>query len=113
MLKIDFKKIFKRNTRLEYGNSAAAWPINHQRDWKILVVVFAVCFILLSVFAWYIYIGDKIAGGFLPQTLPSTETSARTIDQKRLKASVLIMETKRASFQTLRSGRPKTIDPSL
>lgn len=112
MLQVDFKKIFRRDARVGDRGRMTAWPIHHERDWKILVVVFAVCFVLMSAFAWHIYIGDKIAGGFLSETFTPTEASTRTIDLKKLKADILIMETKKAAFQALRIGRPKTIDPS-
>jgi hypothetical protein len=83
------------------------------RDWKIIISVFGVGLISLSVFGWWIYLSDKIAGGYLTPKVETSEMLIKTLDEKRLKSSLLILETKQADFLRLKEISSKLADPSL
>jgi hypothetical protein len=113
MIKIDFKKIFTRGVDVKGGGKEETWPVNFARDWKIVVLVFAVGIISLSLFAWRIYLSNQIAGGYLAPEISPTSVSIKTVDEKRLQTDLLILETKQADFIKAKSGFVKMVDPSL
>ena len=110
---IDFKSLFKKKPETVDFEGTAAWPVHFMRDWKILVLVFAVGLISLSAFSWQIYLSDKIAGGYLAPAMESSDVLIKTIDQKRLRADLLILQTKQSDYLKLKANQPKLVDPSL
>jgi hypothetical protein len=86
---------------------------NPLRDWKIMVICFAIGLIILSFFAWRIYLSNKIAGGYLAPTIESSSQITKTVDKKRLDADILILENKQNNYLKLKSSTTKLIDPSL
>ena len=86
---------------------------NFMRDWKIGVLAFAVGLVLLSVFAWRIFLSDQIAGGYLAPQVTSLDSSIKSLDQKKLQVDILLLETKQADYLKLKANPPKVIDPSL
>jgi hypothetical protein len=113
MKNIDLKNIFKKREEKVTAGPAMAYPVHFVRDWKIMVLCFAVGFIALSIFSWQIYLSNEIAGGYLSSEAVSTEPTTKPIDQKKLKANILIMETRQAEFLKIKANRSKLIDPSL
>ena len=65
------------------------------------------------VFSWQIYLSNEIAGGYLSSDVVPTESLAKAIDQKKLDADILILQTKQAEFLKIKANRMKMIDPSL
>jgi hypothetical protein len=113
MKNIDLKNIFRRkNKKIDQGHSLA-WPIYYIRDWKIMVLCFAVGLVLLSLFAWKIYLSNQIAGGYLAPVIESSSAKTRTVDIKKLEASLLILEDQQAEYLKFKSNRNKLIDPGL
>ncbi|MFA7252854.1 MAG: hypothetical protein WC027_03285 [Candidatus Paceibacterota bacterium] len=103
MKKLNFEKVFKNIKQ----------PTRSiERDWKIMVLIFAVGLISLSIFAWQIYLSDKIGGGYLSPTITAPETNTKTVDKKRLQADIMIFETRADEYQKLKTS-PKVVDPSL
>jgi hypothetical protein len=86
---------------------------NFARDWKILVLVFAIVLISLSLFAWKIYLSDSIAGGYLAPVIEPSDTITKIVDKKRLEADILLLETKQAEYLKLKANQPRMVDPSL
>jgi hypothetical protein len=84
-----------------------------ERDWKIIIVLFGLGLLVLSVFAWQIYLSDHIGGGYLAVEVPPADVSARTIDPKRLHTTTTLLETRQADFGSGKIGRARPIDPSL
>ncbi len=113
MKKIDFKKLFKKKNNQITVGPALAWPINFIRDWKMVVLIFAVGLVLLSLFAWNIYLSDQIAGGYLASEAVPADTIIKTIDQKKLNNNLLILETRRADYLKIKSSGLKLVDPAL
>ena len=117
MKKINFnlnlKNLFKKKVKAADLDSAAAWPVHFMRDWKIGVITFAVGLILLSAFAWQVYLSDKIGGGYLAPEPTPAETAAKTIDKSKLQADLLGLQTKQAAGLKLETSQPKLVDPSL
>lgn len=103
MKKLNFKKVFKNIKK----------PTRSiQRDWKVMVLIFAVGLISLSIFAWQIYLSDKIGGGYLSPTITAPETNTKIIDKKRLQTDIMIFENRAEEYLKLKAG-PKVVDPSL
>lgn len=92
---------------------SVAWPLHAVRDWRIIVLVFAVGLISLSFFAWRIYLSNKIAGGYLSPGIEVSDMNVKTIDKKRLETDLLILETRQADYLKLKSTQIKLLDPSL
>jgi len=82
------------------------------RDWTIIVLFFAIAFILISLFSWKIYLSDKIGGGYLNSNFEITSPSFRTVDKKRLQGVISIMEEKQKSFLEIKNFSSRLIDPS-
>jgi len=113
MKKINFSKIFRKKIKNSNFDSSAAWPVHQIRDWKIIILIFAVCLVALSGFSWRIYLSDKIAGGFLNLEEEYSDSPIKTINQKRLRTDIVLMEEKEANFLELKSNPSKLVDPSI
>ena len=83
------------------------------RDWKIVISIFAVLLIIVSVLAWKIYLSREIGGGFFSNTQIPDDTLEVTMDSKRLKNDLFIMENKQADFAKVKAMRSRLVDPSL
>jgi hypothetical protein len=113
MEKINFKKLFKKQPDSMALNTATPWPGKVERDWRILVYCFAIGLASLSVFAWKIYLSDQIAGGYFVPEASSSNISVKVLDEKKLKADLLIMQGKQGDFVKLKTNPPKVVDPAL
>jgi len=113
MKKINFKNIFKREVKAGDIETTMAWPTHFLRDWKIIVLIFALGMIIISIFSLQIYLSNEIAGGYLNQGTKTPATLVKVIDQKRLQADVDILKARQANFLKLKTNRPSLIDPSL
>jgi len=112
MKNINIKKLLKKYYRRPVFE-APMFRLNLvERDWKIMVLVFAFGLISLSIFAWQIYLSDKIGGGYLSSTITSTETNTKTLDKVRLQADILIFENRADEYLRLKNSS-KVVDPSL
>jgi hypothetical protein len=80
--------------------------IDAVRDWKIILCLFALGLIFLSLFSLKIYLSSQIGGGYLGEEIAPIDTSIKMIDQKKLDASISLLENR--SVEQL-----KPIDPSL
>lgn len=87
--------------------------IDSLRDWKIITWLFALGLILLSLFAWNVYLSSQIGGGYFGMVSDQSETATPTIDQKRLQADLKILEARQADLVRTKAGQTKLIDPSL
>lgn len=111
MKKINLKNIFSKTVNFN-PKKEEVWPTQFARDWKIIVLVFALGLLIVSFFAWQIYLSDKIGGGFLSEEVPLV-SNIDTLDTKRLKADLLILETHQSDYQSIKANQPKIVDPSL
>lgn len=111
MKKINLKNLFSRKVGnkvpLKIGRNYFA------RDWKIILLFFLVGLIFVSVFAWYIYLGDKIAGGFYAPVTDNTNLSIKVISLDRIKADILLLDIKQMDYQKIKINRPQMVDPAL
>lgn len=83
------------------------------RDWKIIISLFAIFWCIVSAFAWQVYLSDKIGGGYFDVELLESDVPTQTIDKNKLHNDLLILEKSQAEFTRLKSGQGKMIDPSL
>jgi len=113
MTNFDFKKLFKLRGKVVAPGPSLAWPVNFVRDWKFVVLAFAIILILLSLFAWQIYLSDQIAGGYLAPTLSTSTVSIKTIDQKRLTENLSILKQRDDILLNIKTTRPKMVDPAI
>jgi len=113
MKKIDFKKFFRRKSNTIIVGPALAWPINFIRDWKMVVLVFAVGLASLSIFSWKIYLSNQIAGGYLASEAVLSDTIIKTIDQKKLSNNLLILETRGTDYLKVKSAGLKLVNPAI
>jgi len=86
---------------------------NIERDWRIVVLIFAVCLASIIFFMGQIYLSDQIGGGYLNPKADTSDVAIKTIDKKRLQTNILNLETKQAAFLKLESSKVKLVDPSL
>ena len=113
MKKINFNNVFKKKTVPPDFGKSVAWPVNAIRDWKIVVLIFAVGVIVLSVFALYIYSSNQIGGGYLTSDTVNPDIAVKTLNLKKLEADISVLENKQADFLKLKATRPKLVDPAL
>jgi len=113
MKKINFKFLLKKKNTSGDINLVTAWPVNYARDWKIMVLVFAVGLILLSIFSWRIYLGNKIAGGYFVPEINSADVPTKIVDLSRLRNNLLLLDAMQEAFSEFKKDRPKMVDPSL
>ena len=113
MKNLHFRNPFRKKEDFNLKKESVYWPGNFHRDWRIIVTVFAVGLLVLSVFAWHIYLSNHIAGGYLAPTAGDVAVSVKIINTKKLQADLLILETKQADYLKLKSNQAKLIDPSL
>ena len=114
MKKINFKKIFRGKSSAPGIEPSMAWPINYIRDWKVIVLVFAVGMISLSLFGWNIYLSNQIAGGYLaPEDVSTDVLPAKIIKLSKLQADITLLETKQSDYLKLKGSQVKLSDPSL
>ncbi len=113
MKKINLKNLFKNKNKLIDFKPVKVWPFPFAHDWKIIVLIFALVLISLSLFAWKIYLSDKIAAGYLEPDIESSNLIIKTIDQKRLEKALLILETKQSDYLKLKNSQTKLVDPAL
>lgn len=109
MKNINFSFI-KKEKSLE---PAMAYPVSYIRDWKVMVLCFAVGLIALSIFSWRIYLSNRIAGGYLSTEAPAFDMVSKNIDQKKLRTDTILLETRQTDFNKIKSGYVKLVDPSL
>jgi len=88
-------------------------PVSLNYIWKITIIIFAVVNLFIITFAWYIYLGDQIGGGYVSQPTIIDNTYTRVINKKNLDADLSTMNFKQNDFGQLKLNRAKTIDPSL
>jgi hypothetical protein len=84
-----------------------------ERDWRIIIVLFGIGLLVLSAFAWKIYLSDHIGGGYLAIEVPPVDVSTRTIDLKRLHTTTTLLETRQTNFENGKASKIRPIDPSL
>lgn len=113
MIKINIKNIFNSRKKTKNIDNSSVWPTHYLRDWKIIVLGFALGLLFLSIFSWQIYLSNQIAGGYLVPTEVVKNTSVTTINQKRLDAQILLLETRQADYLKLKANKLKLVDPSL
>jgi hypothetical protein len=113
MKNINLNDLFIRKKQTTNLEPTVAWPVHFLRDWKILVLIFAIGLISLSLFSWKIYLSNQIGGGYLPTEDVSSDTSVRIINQKKLQTNVLILENKQAEYLKQKNNQTKPVDPSL
>jgi len=111
MKNIDLKNIFKKKNDV-FGTSMAS-PIYFVRDWKNIVLVFAFALISLSIFAWHIYLSDKIGGGYFTSEPEPSAMIFKTINRERLQEDLLLLENRQIDFLQLKATQPNVVDPSL
>jgi len=113
MKKINLKDVFhKKEKVIDFGTSMA-WPVNFLRDWKIIVLVFAIGLLLLSAFAWKIYLSNRIGGGYLAGTAKPADIFVKTMGKGELQTDLLILENKQYNYLKLKASSIKLVDPSL
>lgn len=113
MKKINFKKLFKKEVSAEDLGSSSAWPINYVRDWKLMVYSFAAGLILVSFFAWQIYLSNQIGGGYLNINIGTTDSYVKVVDKKRLQADLDQVAQKEIDFLKYKASQSKPLDPAL
>jgi hypothetical protein len=113
MKNINLNNLFKRKVKKEDYNNPAVHSMRYIRDWKILVIIFALGLAVLSFFAWRIYLSNQIAAGYLKPIIEENSYSNKIIDIKKLKANILIMENKQTEFLQNKANQLKIVDPAL
>lgn len=87
--------------------------ISPHRDWRVIVWIFGVALVIVSAFAWKIYLSDKIGGGYFSPETGTTENQTRVIDTKRLKKAVMISEKRALDSANLKNNLLRPADPSF
>ncbi len=113
MKKIHWQNLFKKKIKTNDLKSAGRGMVNYVRDWKIIVITFAIGLLVLSFFSWRVYLSNQIAGGYLSPEVDTTTAVTKTIDQKRLQDVIDILENKQIDFLNLKTNPQKLVDPSI
>jgi hypothetical protein len=113
MKKINFKKIFKKEISAGDLGSSSAWPVTYVRDWTIMVYLFAAGLILISFFAWQIYLSNHIGGGYFNMNIEPTSTYVRVVDKKRLQIDLNDVEQKEINFLKYKDSQSIPFDPAI
>ena len=82
------------------------------RDWRILVVVFVLSFIVLGVVSTYFFIQVKEEKIF-SETKENADEDFEVLDAEGLKEVVEFFENKENKFEFLSEEKPSAVDPSL
>jgi hypothetical protein len=85
---------FKKQKNNNWGNEM----VDFARDWKIVVWLFVIGLFSLSFLAWQIYLSNKIGGGLVTSETEIIDDSILTFDQEKLKADIVLLETKQKDF---------------
>ena len=113
MKKNYFKNIFLKKLIFPDYFKTKVYPSDCIRDWKILVLIFAVGLFCLSAFAWKIYLSDKIGGGYLASDTEFIVSIEKTLDEKKLQTDLEMLRVKQSDFLKFEINRYKSVDPSL
>jgi hypothetical protein len=113
MKNINLKSLFKKDAKKMLAGLSLAWPVHFVRDWRIIVICFALGLALLSALAWRVYLSNKIAAGFIGSKIENSEIIIKTVDKKRLEADLLILESKQTDYLKQKANQQKMVDPSL
>lgn len=85
--------------------------IKSRRDWLLIIFVFALLLLALSIIAWQIYLSNKIGGGYIKIVEDNISVSVKSIDLKRLDASVNLLDIRSERFSALSRETLRLIDP--
>jgi hypothetical protein len=113
MKNLDLKNLFKKKVSPVSSESTPVYSVNFARDWKIIMVIFAIALAAVSAGAWKIYLSNQIAGGYFNSPVDTFVPISKTIDKKRIQDAISILEKKEANLVDLKATRPKQIDPAL
>lgn len=112
-MKINFKKFLNLKIKTAGSVKEISCPDSSLRDWKIIVLIFSVCFVLLSIFSWQIYLSDKIGGGYLVPEEDNTTVVVKMIDKNRLTQNLSFLRARQDEYQKTKINKSRLIDPSL
>ena len=107
-LNIDLGKLFKgKKNTIDLKKE-----ILPTKDWKYVVITFAIINLCISVFVWILFTSDKIGGGILNNSLDLADPVIISVDKKRLSNDVNFMNQKIESFSDLKENKTVVKDPS-
>ena len=106
----DIKKIFKRLVERQDKDKFKVEMTPH-RDWRRLVIIFAIFVIAVGAASFYIFIQIERDEIFVAKE--GEKVSARMFNTQKLKDTIKTFEQKSADIEILRTERPRIIDPSV
>lgn len=105
----DIKKIVKRLAQHQDKDKLKIEMTPH-RDWRILVIAFAILVIAVGFASFYIFVQIERDEIFIAKE--GEKVRARTFNTQKLKDTIKAFEQRQADLEILRTERPSIIDPS-
>lgn len=105
----DIKKIFKKFIRLR-DKDKLKMEITPHRDWRILVVVFAVLVIIVAAVSFYSFMHIGNDDIFLSRG--GDRSAVKMLDTQKLKNIIQAFQARADELAGMRANRPHVVDPS-
>lgn len=105
----DIKRIIKRLAQHQDKDKFKIEMTPH-RDWRILVITFAVLVVAVGFASFYIFVQIERDEIFIAKE--GEKAHARIFNTQKLKDTIKTFEEKKATLEILRTERPPIIDPS-
>jgi hypothetical protein len=83
------------------------------QNWRCLTLTFSVILIVLSLFAWKIYLSNQIGGGYLKIKDNNPSPSIKTIDLIKINKTIDTLKQRDAYFFDIKNKPTKLVDPNL
>ncbi|MBI5816955.1 MAG: hypothetical protein HZB09_00855 [Candidatus Yonathbacteria bacterium] len=106
----NIKKIFKGIIQRQDKDKFKTEMTPH-RDWRILVIAFAVFVIGVGVASFYIFVQIDRDEIFVAKE--GEKASTKTFNTQKLKDTIKAFEQRKTVLEALRAERPHIIDPSI
>ncbi len=111
MIKINYKKIIEKFS--EIGDKDKLKSIlTPFRDWKIIIAVFLLSFVLLVVASIYFFMLVNTEKIFFKK-IDGTVKKLSVMNIPELKKTIDFFDNKAEKFKSLTDKKPKVVDPSL
>ena len=107
---MEFQDSFKQLLQKATGGTWKRLLFSPARAWRLLLMVFVISTVLSALFSAYLFFGIREGDVFRVQT--ESVANVETINRQLLDKTLLLIETRRATFEELKQERPAFVDPS-
>ena len=87
--------------------------VKPRRDWEIIVSVFALAFVVITFFAWRVYLSNQIGGGYFGGEKVSDDSYIRVIDRGRLEKCIETIKERTLEYEKFKNRPSSIVGPSI